>query len=303
MIRNFIYLDEDKMYSLSSQLFEGVTEYVLNESFSEKSESEDQKGPVGSGRVLGDILRSGDRRTEKKFLNDYSFSIFEKRLIDDSAVSIVSASASDVDFDGRSFAKVSSRVVFNDINSIKKTLGNFNDVGRAMAHVTNFEEISAADRQLGELRRAGKGGPKLQAELKSLMNVDRIAKNSGLYQDKKFLDDLALLLEYGFQDQLEIQMNVGENIFSSNLNRLFLRESEDLLVRKYSRRTEVEFTLFGIVTQYKGGAGASEGAVGVDGIKGALMNLISSLIGVESTFTGRLENEIIVDPIAIYVEL
>lgn len=128
----------------------------------------------------------------------------------------------------------------------KKTLGNFNDVGRAMAHVTNFEEISAADRQLGELRRAGKGGPKLQAELKSLMNVDRIAKNSGLYQDKKFLDDLALLLEYGFQDQLEIQMNVGENIFSSNLNRLFLRESEDLLVRKYSRRTEVEFTLLGL---------------------------------------------------------
>lgn len=57
------------------------------------------------------------------------------------------------------------------------------------------------------------------------------------------------------------------------------------------------------MTQYKGGAGASEGAVGVDGIKGALMNLISSLIGVESTFTGRLENEIIVDPIAIYVEL
>lgn len=30
MIKNFIYLDEEKLYSLSSQIFEGVTEYVLN---------------------------------------------------------------------------------------------------------------------------------------------------------------------------------------------------------------------------------------------------------------------------------
>ena len=28
MIKNITYLDEDKMYSLSSQLFEGVTEYI-----------------------------------------------------------------------------------------------------------------------------------------------------------------------------------------------------------------------------------------------------------------------------------
>lgn len=43
MIKNFIYLDEEKMYSLSSQLFEGITEYVLNESSSEQSDSEEQK--------------------------------------------------------------------------------------------------------------------------------------------------------------------------------------------------------------------------------------------------------------------
>jgi len=38
MIKNFIYLDEEKMYSLSSQLFEGVTEYVLHESSIENDE-------------------------------------------------------------------------------------------------------------------------------------------------------------------------------------------------------------------------------------------------------------------------
>lgn len=30
-IKSFVYLNESKMYSLSSQLFEGLTEYILSE--------------------------------------------------------------------------------------------------------------------------------------------------------------------------------------------------------------------------------------------------------------------------------
>ena len=67
MIKNIIYLDEDKMYSLSSQLFEGVTEYVLNEKSLDKSESEQQKGPINSGKIVGDILKNSERNTEKSF--------------------------------------------------------------------------------------------------------------------------------------------------------------------------------------------------------------------------------------------
>ena len=68
MIRNFIYLDIDKMQSISSQIFEGVTEYIINESNGEISNSEEQKGPVGSGRVVGDILKQQDKKSEKKIL-------------------------------------------------------------------------------------------------------------------------------------------------------------------------------------------------------------------------------------------
>lgn len=57
MIKNIIYLDEAKMYSMSSQIFEGVTEYVLNEVSSTHEDTEEQKGPVGSGRVLADAER------------------------------------------------------------------------------------------------------------------------------------------------------------------------------------------------------------------------------------------------------
>ncbi|WP_250163245.1 hypothetical protein [Psychrobacter sp. WY6] len=67
MIKNIIYLDEDKMYSLSSQLFEGVTEYVLNEKNLEKSESEQQKGSMNSGRIVGDILKNSERTQKRSF--------------------------------------------------------------------------------------------------------------------------------------------------------------------------------------------------------------------------------------------
>jgi len=71
MIKNFVYLDVEKLHSLSSQVFEGVTEYVLNESSTESENSESQKGLVGSGRVLGDILRQSEKTSERKFLNDF----------------------------------------------------------------------------------------------------------------------------------------------------------------------------------------------------------------------------------------
>lgn len=57
MIKNILYLDVDKMYSMSSQVFEGVTEYILNEKTNGSEKKEEQKGPMASGRVLGDILR------------------------------------------------------------------------------------------------------------------------------------------------------------------------------------------------------------------------------------------------------
>ena len=70
MIKNFIYLDEEKMYSLSAQIFEGVTEYILNERSSELENAESQKGPITSGKILGDILRQVDNKIEKRIVKN-----------------------------------------------------------------------------------------------------------------------------------------------------------------------------------------------------------------------------------------
>jgi predicted house-cleaning noncanonical NTP pyrophosphatase (MazG superfamily) len=314
MIKNFVYLDVEKLHSLSSQVFEGITEYILNESSTESEKSESQKGPVGSGRVLGEILKQSGKTSERKYLDDYSYTLFEKKLIEDGLVFDIDAekkleNISDA-IEGRSFIKIKAKAIFNDINSINDTLKNFNKIGKALTHITNFKEISAVKEQIDKARSNTKDRnqrSKLKQQFKAATNISKLAKESGLQQDQGFLDDLSLVLNYGFQDQLEIQMKLCGFYFSANLKRENLRENESLIIRKYSRQTEVEFVIFGVITQYQrtdlDDVEEVEENEEYESIKEALMNLVSHLSNVESTFTGRLSNEVIIDPIALYTEL
>lgn len=309
VIKNIIYLDEDKMYSLSSQLFEGVTEYVLNEKSFEKSESEQQKGYINSGKIVGDILKNSERNTEKKFLNDYSYTLFEKKLIEENKVTIASDENCDLKklLEEKSFIKVTAKATFNDIDSIISTLNNFNRMGKALTYVTNYEDIKSVKAELSRVQKGKDERDKisvLNAELKRISDIDKLSIEQGLNYDKQLLDDLGFLLEYGLGGQLEVQMNLSRHIASANLNRKFLREQEDLLIRKYSRQTEVQFTLFGIVTQYeKEQTSLSEATHNYATLKEAIMNMVAHITNLESAFTGRLSNEIIIDPIAMYTEL
>lgn len=309
MIKNIIYLDEDKMYSLSSQLFEGVTEYVLNEKNLEKSESEEQKGPISSGRIVGDILKNSERNTEKKFLNDYSYTLFEKKLIEEHKVTTISYESSGLEesVKEKSFIKVTAKATFNDIDSIISTLNDFNRMGKALTYVTNYENIELVKTELSRVQKGKDERHKiseLNAELRRISDIDKLSSEQGLNFDKQLLDDLSFLLEYGLGGQLEVQMNLSNHIASANLNRKFLREPEDLVIRKYSRQTEVQFTLFGIVTQYeKEQNSPPKAAHDYETLKEAIMNMVSHITNLESAFTGRLSNEIIIDPIAMYTEL
>ena len=309
MIKNIVYLDEDKMYSLSSQLFEGVTEYVLNEKSLDKSESEQQKGPINSGKIVGDILKNSERNTEKKFLNDYSYTLFEQKLIEEDKVIITSNTSNDFEklLGRKSFIKIKAKVTFNDINSIIHTFSVFNELGKALTYVTVFEDIESLESEIVEAKTIKNDKSRvseLTAELKKLKDIDKLAIESGLKYDNKFLQNLNFLLEYGLKDQFEVEMKLPNRIVSANLNRDFLRGSEDLLIRKYSRETEVEFTLFGIVTQYKKEQlDIPDEEKDYENMKDAMMHIVAHMTNLESAFTGRRSNEIIIDPIALYTEL
>ena len=65
-IKSFIYLDDYKLYSLSSQMFQGFTEYIISGSTASMSEEESQKGTFASGKMMSDILKKEKTSTAIK---------------------------------------------------------------------------------------------------------------------------------------------------------------------------------------------------------------------------------------------
>ena len=314
-IKSFLYLDEYKMYSISSQMFGGLTDYLIDFHGTTDEEEEKQSGPFGSGRVMANILKSESRTQEKKYLHDYSYTLFETHLKEMNKVQTVSKDniTESIGCISRvGFVEVRAKAVFNDMTAIKGTINGFNELGEALAYVTSFKELEDVRLQMEELTSSTTDRnrkAKLRQELKSLKNTEKLATSKGLRHDPEMLANLSLLLDYGFQDQFEVQMTAGEYIFSANLKREHLRENEHLLVRKYSRFPEKHFVLFGTIAQSLSKTTANgaiiESTPGEEPqhLKEAILRMVEALSTIEDKFVGKLPNEIIVDPIALYCEI
>ena len=319
-IRSFLYLDNYKMYSISSQLFEGLTEYIVTNNKESNSETENQKGPLGSGRILGDIIQKSSEQREKKFLHDFSYNLFEKALLERNKVLQIDCDNYEseiIKLENYSFIKVKGRIVFNDLKIIEDTLSKFNEVGYALGYVGKKaaydEEMKKLDNQANQIPDRNQKA-KFKNLLKNKTDFKKILQEEGLQMDEEFIKNIAYLLDYGYNQQFEIQIPISENcMFSAQLDRDNLKDEEHRIIKKYSRETEKEFVLFGIITQVK--KESERESLLIDRIdkstekdedgnmKEAIMNIVSSLTSLEKTFTGKLDYEFVIDPISLYLEL
>jgi hypothetical protein len=308
------------MYSISSQLFEGLTEYIVTNNAEEKQKSETQKGPIGSGRVLGDIIQKSSNQTEKKFLHDYSYNLFEKALIEQGKVIQIDKSNIETQIEilgDYSFVKITGRVVFNDLKMIEETLSNFNNIGEALGYITKKaaydEEMNALKDQLKDIPDRNQRA-KAKSFLKNKTEFKKVLMEEGLQLDDEYIKHLCYILNYGYNQQFEIQIPLSEScLFSAQLDRQNLKDDEHRIIKKYSRETEKEFVVFGFLTQIEKESERKSLLIDrttewendeEDGnMKEAIMNIVRTLTGVEKTFTGKLDYEIIIDPISMYVEL
>ena len=317
-IKNFLYLDEYQMYSMSSQVFEGITESLVDSQTTTSEDEEKQKGPVFSARTMANILKTESTRHENKHLHDYSFTLFERQLKEANNVTSISSESIGSVIDGvdtAGFIEVRGKAAFNDMNIIKSTIEGFNRLGEALAYVQTVSQMESAAKVLEELE-ASVGDRNQSAQVRQMRNASKniksVAEELGLRQDPKLLEEISYLLDYGMKDQFEVQMRLGSYTCSANLKREFLREDEHMLVRKYSRLSQKEFVLFGTVAQSPtevvsttgtGQEGEREQSSDQMHLKVVLMQLVETLSEMESTFSGRMDNEIVIDPIALYREI
>lgn len=308
MIRNILYLDEQKLYSLSSQVLEGVTEYLLTEINSEKEESETQKGPVASGRALADAMRQSTTSVERRVQHDHAFALFENKLLESGLVADVASATNTTPPEFKSFIRVTAPASFIDAAKITTLLGMFNQIGEALAYVTNNDSIQAVREAIETAKKNPQGKAKLADIIKkgkAFTDVTQLAKGLNLYQDPKYLENLSLLTEFAFSDQIEIQQRVGGLLYSTPLKRESLRESEGLIIKKYSRKTERSLVVLGVATQTAVAPNIS--TAGPDfkpaNMKEAVTDLLDHIAAMESSLSGKVEHEVVIDPIAVYVSL
>lgn len=307
-IKSFIYLDDYKLYSLSSQLFQGFTEYIISGSTASYSEGDTQKGMFTSGKVMSDLLKTEKTSTEKKYLHDYAFNLLENELISRGLLyTITSKDTADI-IQSKGIIKVTGQAMFNDYRTLQSTLSRFNSIGESFGFFQLEEHLKTLGNSVANaLESTNDRNQKAKIKnLKQKINKTFVSflQENGLHIEEDNIKHMLNIIEYGFHEELEFRVTSNKLPFqlSAILNREYLRDTEEQFVSKYSRQTEYDFTMIGIITQ-SGKTIESLTEHIPNGLKNACLNIVDKLTVMENLFLGRLDNECIIDPIAIYREL
>lgn len=308
-IKSFIYLDEYKLASLSSQIFEGMTEYILKSVSDTHTEKNTQKGGFATGNVMGDALTEGNASSEKRFLHDFAYTKFETKLLETCKLHIIDSNDSLDSISNNKLIKITGKAIFDDYQAIIDTLNNFNSIGEAISLCSmNSENIDINQILNPKIKTNDRNN---KAKIQSLQKAakaqwNKILEDAGMRLDNDKIKSLETLLRFSYRGQLAIRI-ICENsdiVALSNLNRNYLRDPIEMLISRFSRKTEAELSLIGIVTQCGMKRAQSTCSPNdLEKIKYSVQNTISQLCELEDAFTGRLDNEFVVEPIAIYHEL
>ncbi|NRF60933.1 DUF6414 family protein [Vibrio coralliilyticus] len=306
MIKNFIYLDEQKLYSFSSQLFEGITDYVLNEQYLDKATEKSSKDgtPITSSQVIANVIRETSRTTEKKFLHDHAFNLFEQEVLStDQLLDLTTAELSSLDSianTDKPFVKIKAQGHFIDLQELSHLFSYFNDIGQAVAVLPLTQEFQELETLKVENKQS-KAVKDLQSKLDKQV---RTLKANGLSLPSTSTQGFKTILEHFGDNIVRFQQDYGSIAFTSCLDSSSLREPLKAIYRKYSRKTAKEFTVIATVSHAIG----TQDVTSTTPPEGSNMlahfkEMGEHLYDLEQKFTGKGENEVLLEPIAIYTEL
>jgi hypothetical protein len=310
-IRLFLYVDAYKLNSISAQLFSGLTDQIVQQRRTGKSESETQKGEFASGRSLADETSDESLREERRVIHDFAYTALERDLSTRGKLLTITPSqpCSVDEIDHSSFVRVVGPTSFLDLESLSEFMAEFNKFGEAMTYTTTLQEreqsASELRKQLAETRDRN-AKERLNAQLRVLSNVQALAQERGLHHDPKNLEAVAYLLRRGLGDHFELQISHASpepRLFSAVLRREYLRESERAIVKKYGRDAQLEFTMVGSVSQRGGKQRPKRPDLEIKHLRDAIQNLATHMRAIEDTFFVPYDHEIVIDPIAVYLSL
>lgn len=302
-IKSFIYLDDHKMYSYSSQLFEGISQYILCESEGAQIGDNIQKGDVSDGKFIANMMFRRNAQKEMRYLHDFAFDLFEKELIRRKLLYDVTKDTTIESLREKSFIRIKGKIIFEDFNRLRYIIENFNEIGRAMGELLGICNLEHNRDAQYTKNREEKNKQQIAAN-NAKKHTQQLLIENGLNLDERMVKNISKIFEIGYQNNYDIRFVVKEAdlLYTAIINQAFLQESEQNLIFKYSRKSEKEFTLIGTISQ----SGLEKVELPVqsgNSMRDYSLNVIDKLSNLENVFVGRADNECIIDPIAIFTEV
>lgn len=275
VIRNFIYLDNDKLNSLYSQVFEGVAEAIIESYFGETQNKEEQKS---IGKTLEEKVGEISGTSANKVLHDHMYNKFEAKIGDKIIFCNEIKDASLIK--PNSIIKVTGKTEIEDYKRLNFMMGEFNKLGIALAWTQKDS--------LGTTKN----------------NARELARKQGWQMEKELIESINTFIESFEKDGYEIVVKNQEEVYRGIANRKYLRLSEDDIRMLYGSKPCMEWTMVGQVTQAypkqdEGKLDESEGEC----LKKALSDMINAIDELEEAFFSYGDKKVYhVLPIAVYIE-
>jgi hypothetical protein len=326
-IRDFIYVDVERLQSLYSQVFEGVVDSIVHTEVSEAESADAQRGGRRfSGSTVEQRVAEASFKTESRMLFDHMYNLLEQRL--SSAILEPGGLSREnyVEILEHAFMfKVRGTAVVWDYERIDAIFQRYNAIRGALNYMSRFAELETAREEL-RARIAAETDRNQRNQLqRELDRLGRRAAQGDEPFDETFLENLSLVTNMFYPDRLEVAVHPADGpddvVFRGILDKRWLRVSTEFVRALYGGYPAQNWTIVGQFTfiptsqnsvpnmdssqgEDTGENDASQALTEEQGkMRDAYRNIVTAYHEIEKTFTDSEELiEIIVWPLAIYRE-
>lgn len=297
-VRDFIYLDVDRLRSIVSQAEKGFAETVqLSRDRSAETQAEVEAGLFGFLKARGQQTFAWQtQQTETRSLHDHVFNLLEADLMKGSILTTMPGDFTE--------ANVTDDEMRNQIEATSFLLADgfalINDYSRVVTFLDNAGELTKFLTSLG--------AQNLPSTLTSQQRKE--AKNrlrSELSMDPSLINGIQLIFNLFYKDRIILKLVPFENRIDfrlvGNLEQRFLRDSIDSIIYKYGTNPSQKWRMLAQVADIpaKTPSKIKENFVGAD-MEVGLQKIFASFRGLEALAQTVAYPEISVTPIAIYRE-
>lgn len=296
-IRDFIYLDIERLKSIIAQVEQGLVDQLNEVKGNIKEAATNVEGSlfgfvkgVGGGKFVWQ-----NQATETKSLHDYIYNKVESSLIENDVLIILPGKHKNLSnnelrelFTDSSFILTNGKVNINDFTQMRMMLDRFNDMGKFIAQCNVMSSVP--DNTSKHLRK------------------DILKKATDeMTMDKSMIDGFKLIFDIFYKERIVIKMIPFDNCpdfrLVGNLNKQYLRDDIESIIYKYGTAPVANWTIFGQIASIPP-KDRREAEINMSGseIEVALHKMFNAFRGVEAIAQSVDYPEIAITPIAIYRE-